>query len=164
MTLLVLAKFATDFSKVQLRLCADEAELAKHVVGLTCSLASCQFRKRLTRLLVNANGSVIPKDCTYKKLIKKNLSTLVLSVNNLSGEVVDIHKLRDLQVIDLGNNNLGPLFPRIVSKLVSLVLRKNWFYSGVPDELSSCYQLQKMDINKEDGVLEEFEEYLEDIC
>ncbi|KAL8483055.1 hypothetical protein ACS0TY_025926 [Phlomoides rotata] len=126
MTLLVLAKFATDFSKVQLRLCADEAELAKHVVGLTCSLSSCQFRKRLTRLLVNANGSVIPKDCTDKKLIKKNLS--------------------------------------IVSKLVSLVLRKNWFYSGVPDELSSCYQLQKMDINKEDGVLKEFEEYLEDIC
>ncbi|KAL8483056.1 hypothetical protein ACS0TY_025926 [Phlomoides rotata] len=76
MTLLVLAKFATDFSKVQLRLCADEAELAKHVVGLTCSLSSCQFRKRLTRLLVNANGSVIPKDCTDKKLIKKNLSSL----------------------------------------------------------------------------------------
>ncbi|KAL8478866.1 hypothetical protein ACS0TY_030665 [Phlomoides rotata] len=69
----VLAKFATDFSKVHSRQCVDEAELAEHVVGLTCSLASCQFRKRLTRLSVNANGSVIPKDCTDKNLIKKNL-------------------------------------------------------------------------------------------
>ncbi|KAL8529387.1 hypothetical protein ACS0TY_006710 [Phlomoides rotata] len=76
-----------------------------------------------------------------------NLRTLMLSGNNLSGEVVDIHNLRNLQVLDLGNNNLGPLFPRIPTKLVYLVLRKNKFHSGVPDELSSCYQLQKMDIS-----------------
>lgn len=69
----VLTKFATDFSKVHSRQCVDEAELAEHVVGLTCSLASCQFRKRLTRLSVNANGSAIPKDCVDKNLIKKNL-------------------------------------------------------------------------------------------
>lgn len=76
-----------------------------------------------------------------------NLRTLVLSGNNLSGEVVDLHRLRSLQVLDLRNNNLGPLFPRIPTKLVSLVLRKNRFHGGLPDELSSCYLLQKMDIS-----------------
>ncbi|KAF7840051.1 crossover junction endonuclease EME1B [Senna tora] len=69
----VLAKLTTHFSKVHSRQCVDEAELAEHVVGLTCSLASCQFRKKLTRLSVNANGSLIPKDTIDRNLIKKNL-------------------------------------------------------------------------------------------
>ncbi|KAL7131450.1 hypothetical protein ABFS83_12G003900 [Erythranthe nasuta] len=69
----VLTKLATHFSKVRSRQCVDESELAEHVVGLTCSLASCQFRRKLTRLSVNANGSAIPKDCIDKNLIKKNL-------------------------------------------------------------------------------------------
>lgn len=69
----VLSKLATFFFKVHSRQCVDEAELAEHVVGLTCSLASCQFRKKLTRLSVNANGSIIPNDCIDKSLIKKNL-------------------------------------------------------------------------------------------
>ncbi|KAI3461980.1 hypothetical protein Pfo_018643 [Paulownia fortunei] len=69
----VLTKLATHYFKVHSRQCVDEAELAEHVVGLTCSLASCQFRKKLTRLSVNANGSIIPTDCIDKNLIKKNL-------------------------------------------------------------------------------------------
>ncbi|PIN07256.1 hypothetical protein CDL12_20176 [Handroanthus impetiginosus] len=69
----VLTRLATHFFKVHSRQCVDEAELAEHVVGLTGSLASCQFRKKLTRLSVNANGSLIPKDCIDKNLIKKNL-------------------------------------------------------------------------------------------
>ncbi|KAL0395558.1 UNVERIFIED_CONTAM: Crossover junction endonuclease EME1B [Sesamum calycinum] len=40
----VLARLATHFFKVHSRHCVDEAEFAEHVVGLTCSLASCQFR------------------------------------------------------------------------------------------------------------------------
>lgn len=66
----VLAKLTTDYAKVHSRLCADEAEVAEHVVGLTSSLASCQFRKKLTRLSVNANGSLISKDPVYKKKIQ----------------------------------------------------------------------------------------------
>lgn len=31
------------------------------------------FRKKLTKLSVNANGSLVPKDCVDKTLIKKNL-------------------------------------------------------------------------------------------
>lgn len=40
----VLAKLTTNFIKVHSRLCIDEAELAEHIVGLTCNLSSCQFR------------------------------------------------------------------------------------------------------------------------
>uniref|UniRef100_A0A7N0TSV3 ERCC4 domain-containing protein n=1 Tax=Kalanchoe fedtschenkoi TaxID=63787 RepID=A0A7N0TSV3_KALFE len=69
----VLSKLTTHFCRVRSRLCVDEAELAEHVVGLTSSLASCQFRNKLTRLTVNANGSMIPKDFVNKNLIKKNL-------------------------------------------------------------------------------------------
>ncbi|KAI3669152.1 hypothetical protein L6452_40378 [Arctium lappa] len=67
----LLAKLTTHFVGVHSRLCTDEAELAEHVVGLTCSLASCQFRKKLTRLSINANGSLIPKDAD-RALIKKS--------------------------------------------------------------------------------------------
>ncbi|XP_057972311.1 crossover junction endonuclease EME1B-like isoform X2 [Malania oleifera] len=68
----VMAKLATHFFRVHSRQCLDEAELAEHVVGLTCSLATCQFRKKLTRLSINANGSLIPKDSVDRNLIKKS--------------------------------------------------------------------------------------------
>ncbi|XP_071732283.1 crossover junction endonuclease EME1 [Rutidosis leptorrhynchoides] len=68
----MLSRLCTHFVGVHSRLCTDEAELAEHVVGLTCSLASCQFRKKLTCLSVNANGSLIPKDTTDRALIKRS--------------------------------------------------------------------------------------------
>lgn len=68
----VLAKLTTNFTKIHSRQCVDEAELAEHVAGLTCSLASCQFRKKLTRLSVNANGSLVSKDSVDRNLIKKS--------------------------------------------------------------------------------------------
>ncbi|XP_042493540.1 crossover junction endonuclease EME1B-like [Macadamia integrifolia] len=69
----VLSKLTTHFVRVHSRQCRDEAELAEHVVGLTCGLATCQFRKKLTRLSVNANGSFVSKDFIDKNLIKKNV-------------------------------------------------------------------------------------------
>ncbi|MED6220633.1 hypothetical protein PIB30_046720 [Stylosanthes scabra] len=69
----VFAKLATHFTKVHSRQCVDEAELAEHVAGLTSSLASCQFRKKLTRLSVSANGALVPKDSVDRNLIKKSL-------------------------------------------------------------------------------------------
>ncbi|XP_070011679.1 crossover junction endonuclease EME1B-like isoform X3 [Nicotiana sylvestris] len=68
----VLSKLTINFVKVHSRHCVDEAELAEHVAGLTYSLASCQFRNKLTRLSVNANGSLIPKSCVDKDMIKKS--------------------------------------------------------------------------------------------
>ncbi|KAF5960364.1 hypothetical protein HYC85_001573 [Camellia sinensis] len=76
----VLSKLATHFFRVHSRLCVDEAELAEHVVGLTCSLASCQFRKKLTRLSVNSNGSLIPKDCIDRNLIKKSTLKALVAI------------------------------------------------------------------------------------
>lgn len=60
------------------RQCIDEPEVAEHIVGLTCSLASCQYRKKLTRLSVNANGSIIPKGSLDRSLIKNNCWLKVL--------------------------------------------------------------------------------------
>ncbi|XP_020590637.1 crossover junction endonuclease EME1B [Phalaenopsis equestris] len=68
-----LASLSTHFTKVHSRQCMDEAEIADHIVGLTSSLASCQFRKKLTWLSVNANGSIISKDFIDRKLIKNNV-------------------------------------------------------------------------------------------
>ncbi|CAA2949318.1 probable inactive leucine-rich repeat receptor kinase At3g03770 [Olea europaea subsp. europaea] len=76
-----------------------------------------------------------------------NLRTLVISANNLSGQVPVLDNLTNLQVLDFSDNNLGPQFPSLPSKLISLVLRKNKFYSAISDKLSSCYQLQKLDIS-----------------
>ncbi|GAV64817.1 hypothetical protein CFOL_v3_08332 [Cephalotus follicularis] len=67
-----LAKLTTHFIRVHSRQCADEAELADHIVGLTCNLASCHFRQKLTRLSVNANGAIVPKDFVDRNLIKES--------------------------------------------------------------------------------------------
>ncbi|VAH37915.1 unnamed protein product [Triticum turgidum subsp. durum] len=69
---LVLCKLATHHVKVHSRQCADEAEVAEHVVGLTSSLANCKFRKPLSWLSVHANGAVIPKNFIDKDLAKKD--------------------------------------------------------------------------------------------
>ncbi|XP_038987985.1 crossover junction endonuclease EME1B-like [Phoenix dactylifera] len=69
----ILSKLTTHYTRVHSRQCIDEADLAEHVVGLTSSLASCQFRKKLTWLTVNANGSIIPKDFIDRNLVKKNI-------------------------------------------------------------------------------------------
>ncbi|KAL1191986.1 Crossover junction endonuclease EME1B [Cardamine amara subsp. amara] len=68
----VLAQLTTHYVKVHSRHCIDEAEVAEHIVGLTSSLASCQFRKKLTMLSVNANGALVSKDSVDKHLIKKS--------------------------------------------------------------------------------------------
>lgn len=77
----------------------------------------------------------------------ENLRVLSLSHNQLFGKVPDLSKLENLQVLDLENNSLGPQFPLINNKLVTLTLRKNKFNSAIPDEISSYYQLQHLDLS-----------------
>ncbi|CAN1780611.1 Probable inactive leucine-rich repeat receptor-like protein kinase At3g03770 [Linum perenne] len=78
----------------------------------------------------------------------KNLQTLILDHNQFTGEVPDLHNLTNLQVLDLGDNHLGPQFPNISNRLVSLVLRNNSFRFGIPaQKLASAHQLQKLDIS-----------------
>ncbi|KAJ8573024.1 hypothetical protein K7X08_009535 [Anisodus acutangulus] len=82
----------------------------------------------------------------------QTLRILSLSGNKFSGVVPNLQNLSNLQVLDLESNNLGPNFPNLPTKLVSLVLRKNKFSLGVPKELSSCYQLKKLDISSNELV------------
>ncbi|XP_021773393.1 probable inactive leucine-rich repeat receptor-like protein kinase At3g03770 [Chenopodium quinoa] len=77
----------------------------------------------------------------------EGLRILQLSINNINGEVPDLRNLTNLQVLDLGNNSLGPTFPTLHNKLVTLVLRRNKFRFGITDNMSSFYQLQKLDVS-----------------
>lgn len=77
----------------------------------------------------------------------ENLRVLALSHNHFSGEVPDLERLTNLQVLDLENNAFGPQFPQLGKKLLTLVLSKNKFRSGIPAEVSSYYQLQRLDIS-----------------
>ncbi|GAB4855206.1 hypothetical protein Ancab_023832 [Ancistrocladus abbreviatus] len=77
----------------------------------------------------------------------ENLRILQLSMNRLSGEVPDLSNLTNLQVLDLENNSFGPQFPSLHNKVVTLVLRRNKFRFGMMDNLSTYYQLQKLDVS-----------------
>lgn len=77
----------------------------------------------------------------------ENLRVLALSHNHFYGAVPDFERLTNLQVLELEENAFGPQFPQLGNKLVTLVLSKNRFRSGIPDEVSSCYQLQHLDIS-----------------
>ncbi|CAJ1947858.1 unnamed protein product [Sphenostylis stenocarpa] len=77
----------------------------------------------------------------------ENMRILSLSHNHFYGPVPDLRRLRNLQVLELDDNAFGPRFPQLGDKLVTLVLRNNKFRSSIPDELSSCYQLERLDIS-----------------
>ncbi|KAK9912212.1 hypothetical protein M0R45_036083 [Rubus argutus] len=90
------------------------------------------------------NGSL-----PYSLVSLQTLRVVSLSHNYLSGEVPDLTDLTNLQVLDLEDNFLGPHFPSLPTKLVTLVLRKNKFRLGIQTTLgsSSWFQLQKFDIS-----------------
>ncbi|XP_031495188.1 probable inactive leucine-rich repeat receptor-like protein kinase At3g03770 isoform X1 [Nymphaea colorata] len=77
----------------------------------------------------------------------ENVRILDLSSNFLYGKVPDLSSLTNLQVLNLADNYFGPQFPEIGNELVVLVLRNNKFASGIPSSISSCYQLQTLDIS-----------------
>ncbi|KAM7274046.1 hypothetical protein ACFE04_028710 [Oxalis oulophora] len=77
----------------------------------------------------------------------ENLRVLSLSHNHFYGKVPDLSDLNNLQVLDLEDNGFGPGFPQLGKKLITLVLSKNKFRSGIPAEVSSFYQLERFDIS-----------------
>ncbi|KAL9664235.1 hypothetical protein QQ045_019634 [Rhodiola kirilowii] len=77
----------------------------------------------------------------------ENLRVLALSTNNFSGMVPDLSKLKNLQVLDLGYNGLGPEFPQLGRKLAILIVKSNKFRSGIPPSLSTLYQLRLLDLS-----------------
>ncbi|KAL8162059.1 hypothetical protein V2J09_013548 [Rumex salicifolius] len=76
----------------------------------------------------------------------ENLRILQLSENNFSGVIPDLSKLTNIQALDLGYNSFGPQFPSLPNKIVSLVLRKNKFRFGMIRNVTTFYQLQKLDV------------------
>ncbi|KAI4348483.1 hypothetical protein L6164_009204 [Bauhinia variegata] len=77
----------------------------------------------------------------------ETLRVLSLSHNHFYGVVPDLSRLTNLQVLELDDNAFGPQFPRLGNKLVTLTLSNNKFRSGIPAELNSYYQLQRLDIS-----------------
>ncbi|KAK3228618.1 hypothetical protein Dsin_000499 [Dipteronia sinensis] len=93
----------------------------------------------------NSLSGVLPNSLTDLHTLR----VVSLSSNQLSGEVPDLHNLTNLQVLDLQDNYFGPHFPsfQLHNKLVTLVLKNNRFQFGIPNELGSYHQLQKLDIS-----------------
>lgn len=77
----------------------------------------------------------------------ESLRVLSLSHNHFSDGVPDLSSLRNLQVLDLEDNAFEGQFPKLDNRLVTLILSKNKFRSGIPSELSSYYQLEHLDIS-----------------
>ncbi|XP_066366025.1 probable inactive leucine-rich repeat receptor-like protein kinase At3g03770 [Miscanthus floridulus] len=76
-----------------------------------------------------------------------SLRSLVLASNNLSGNLPDMSRQSNLQVLDVGGNSLGPAFPRLGRKVVTVVLSRNRFGGGLPPELGSFYLLEHLDVS-----------------
>lgn len=77
-----------------------------------------------------------------------SLRSLVLASNNFSGNLPDLSGLKNLQVIDMADNALGPVFPKLGRKVASVVLAGNKFSDGLPaDQLASCYLLERLDVS-----------------
>ncbi|KAL5568712.1 hypothetical protein UlMin_025287 [Ulmus minor] len=77
----------------------------------------------------------------------QNLRVLSLAQNNFSGDVPDLGKLTNLQILNLEDNKLGPHFPGLPTKSLTIVLRNNRFGLGIPAKVSSFYLLQKLDLS-----------------
>ncbi|KAF9605782.1 hypothetical protein IFM89_018448 [Coptis chinensis] len=76
-----------------------------------------------------------------------NLQNLVLADNLLSGSIPDLSSLSALEELNLSSNHLGPEFPSLGNKLVTVVLRNNAFNSQIPSKLRNFNQSQHLDIS-----------------
>ncbi|KAF3331153.1 putative inactive leucine-rich repeat receptor-like protein kinase [Carex littledalei] len=76
-----------------------------------------------------------------------SLRSLTLSLNNLSGDVPDLTGLKNLQILDLENNSLGPNFPKLGRRIITVVLKGNKFSGGLPPDVGTFYLLEHLDIS-----------------
>lgn len=104
-------------------------------VGFLSRLSVLSMKNNsLNGLLPNSLGSLV------------DIRVLILSHNNFTGQVPDLSSLTNLQVFEIEDNSLGPSFPRVTNRIMSIVLRDNKFTAGLPEEIHSFYQLRKLDI------------------
>ncbi|KAF3789173.1 putative inactive leucine-rich repeat receptor-like protein kinase [Nymphaea thermarum] len=71
----------------------------------------------------------------------KNLKVLILSSNHLFGVVPNLSGLINLEVLDLGDNLLGPKFSALGDKL------RNLFTYNIPSQHASFVPLESFDIS-----------------
>ncbi|KAF8659325.1 hypothetical protein HU200_058526 [Digitaria exilis] len=76
-----------------------------------------------------------------------SLRSLVLASNNLSGDLPDMSRTTNLQAIDVAGNSLGPAFPKLGRKVVTVVLSRNRFAGGLPEALGLFYLLERLDVS-----------------
>ncbi|KAL5722659.1 hypothetical protein ACHQM5_006151 [Ranunculus cassubicifolius] len=76
-----------------------------------------------------------------------NLQSLNLADNMFKGAVPDLTVLPGLEDLNVGGNFLGPRFPNLGNKIVSVVLKNNLFRSGIPLELRKFDRLQRLDLS-----------------
>jgi Leucine-rich repeat (LRR) protein len=76
-----------------------------------------------------------------------SLRSLTLSSNNLSGDVPDLTGLKNLQILDLESNSLGPNFPNFGRRIITVVLKGNKFSGGLPPDVGSFYLLEHLDVS-----------------
>lgn len=76
----------------------------------------------------------------------KNLTVVDLSHNMLNGSV-DLKELKNLEVLDLGSNYLGPNYPSLSYNLVSITLKNNSFRIQIPSDLVKFVHLERLDLS-----------------
>lgn len=103
---------------------------------------------QLSRLaVVSARNNSLSGELPESLANLEGLRVLAFSGNNLSGGLPDLTGLTNLQVLDVGDNHLGPDFPKLGKKVATVVLRNNTFTGGLPADVTSYHLLQKLDIS-----------------
>ncbi|KAI3796035.1 hypothetical protein L1987_38696 [Smallanthus sonchifolius] len=77
----------------------------------------------------------------------KNLTVVDLSNNLLNGSVPDLKGLQNLEILDLGSNNLGPKYPSLGYNLVSITLKNNSFRIQIPSDFMKFGHLERLDLS-----------------
>lgn len=95
--------------------------------------------------LLNISSNFIFGEIPQKISSLKSLKYLVLADNLINGTVPDLSGLKDLQEVDLSNNNIGPDFPTLGTSLLSIILRNNSLRTQIPSQIKHISGLQWLD-------------------
>ncbi|KAF5195521.1 Receptor-like protein kinase [Thalictrum thalictroides] len=115
-------------------------------LGLWGSLPAKINRFHSLQVLNISDNSIFGEVPTQITLMT-NLRSLVLADNMLNGSVPDLSRLAVLEELNMSGNGLGPEFPSLGNKLVSIILRNNAFQCQIPSKLNNYHQLQHLDIS-----------------
>ncbi|XP_047332872.1 probable LRR receptor-like serine/threonine-protein kinase At1g14390 [Impatiens glandulifera] len=75
------------------------------------------------------------------------LKILVLNDNLFNGNIPNLNHLQVLEVINLGNNRFGPIFPLLPFNLVNITLSNNSMRSSIPEEIKNFNLLRLFDLS-----------------